>query len=266
MADSSEKLCLKWNDFQQNMTCSFRDLRTDMEFSDVTLVCDEDQQVEVHKIILKSCSPFFSKVLTKNKHSHPMIYMRGAKAKTLEAIVDFIYYGEANIYQDDLNDFLVLAEELQLKGLSGNHSNIINGGTFEEPKALTQRNKRLETKRHTKGKPEAIGVKCDTNVRESQTNTFDVKPLAKFDTQMILSEEVTKEELEGKTMSLMERVDDGLIKWKCTVCGKASKTRQHMRVHIETHLEGLSYPCNLCGKVSRSSNALNKHISILHRY
>ena len=86
---------------------------------DVTLVCEEDQEIEAHKIILTACSPIFSKILKRSKHSHPIIYMRGLKAKELFAVVDFIYHGEANIYQEDLDEFLALAEELQLKGLVG---------------------------------------------------------------------------------------------------------------------------------------------------
>ena len=39
------------------------------------------------------------------------------KAKDLLAIVDFIYLGEADIYREDPDGFLALAEELQLKGL-----------------------------------------------------------------------------------------------------------------------------------------------------
>ena len=46
--------------------------------------------------------------------------MRGVKAKNLTAIVDFIYHGEANIYQDET--FIELAEELQLKSLNGEKS------------------------------------------------------------------------------------------------------------------------------------------------
>ena len=122
MANHSEKFCLKWNDFQQNMVDSFKDLKSNTEFSDVTLVSDENQFIEAHRIILKACSPFFNKLLTQNKHSHPMIYMRGLKAKDLTAIVDFIYHGEANIYQEDLDGFLALAEQLQLKGLARSKS------------------------------------------------------------------------------------------------------------------------------------------------
>ena len=45
--------------------------------------------------------------------------MRGLKASDLSAIVVFIYNGEANIHQEDLDGFLAIAEELQLKGLAG---------------------------------------------------------------------------------------------------------------------------------------------------
>ena len=48
-----------------------------------------------------------------------MIYMRGIKFDDLLAIVDFLYRGEANIYQESLESFLAIAEELQMKGLMG---------------------------------------------------------------------------------------------------------------------------------------------------
>ena len=115
---TSEKFCLKWNDFQQNIVSSYHELRKDNNFCDVTLVCEEGQQIEAHRIILTACSPFFSTVLKRNKHSHPMIYMKGLKAKDIVAILDFIYHGEVSIYQEDLDGFLALAEELQLKGLA----------------------------------------------------------------------------------------------------------------------------------------------------
>ena len=56
---SSDKFCLKWNDFQENIVSSYQDLLNEVNFSDVTLVCEEDHQIEAHKIILAACSPFF---------------------------------------------------------------------------------------------------------------------------------------------------------------------------------------------------------------
>ena len=72
---SSEKLCLQWNDFKQNISASLGDLRGDKDFTDVTLVCEDGQQVEAHKVILVASSPFFKELLRKNKHSHPLVYM-----------------------------------------------------------------------------------------------------------------------------------------------------------------------------------------------
>ena len=115
----SEKLCLQWNGFQENIISAFGNLREDNNFSDVTLACEDGQQVEAHKVILAASSPFFQKLLGRNKHPHPLIYMRGMKSEDLLAIVDFLYHGEANVFQENLDSFLAVAEELQLKGLMG---------------------------------------------------------------------------------------------------------------------------------------------------
>ena len=259
MANASENVCLKWNDFQQNLTSSFKELRTDRDSTDVTLVCGDDQQVKAHKLILKSCSPFFSNIFTRHSHSHPMIYMRGIKGKDVEAILDFIYHGEANIFQEDLNDFLALAEELQIKGLIG--IQIENEEPIEEKKVLRENHKRAETKHPLKTKPEAKRVNSENFIKEHNT---DSKPLVITESHLMIFKNATKEEVEAKIISLLEKVGDGISNWKCTVCGKIAKIKQNIKTHIETHLEGLSYPCNLCGKVSRTSNGLNLHISTYH--
>ena len=118
--DSSEKLCLQWNDFKDNVSSSFGDLRGDRDFTDVTLACEDGKQVEAHKVILASSSPFFKDILKRNKHPHPLIFMRGLKSEDLVAIIDFLYFGEANVFQENLDSFLALAEELRLKGLMDN--------------------------------------------------------------------------------------------------------------------------------------------------
>ena len=118
----SEKFCLKWNDFQTNIVSSILDLRNATEFSDVTLACEDGQQIKAHIIVLTACSPVFRSIMKRNNHSHHWIYMRGIKSKDLVSLVDFIYLGEANVFQEDLDAFLALPEEMQLKGLSGSQN------------------------------------------------------------------------------------------------------------------------------------------------
>ena len=113
-----EKLRLQCSDFRENISSAFRDLMQDNDFTDITLACEDGQQVEAHKVILATSSPFFNKILRRNKHStHPLIFMRGVKSDDLEAIIDFLYFGETNVDQENLDSFLAIAEELQLKGL-----------------------------------------------------------------------------------------------------------------------------------------------------
>ena len=62
----SEKLCLQWNDFKENAISALGSLRNDKEFTNVTLACEDGQQMEAHKGILAASSPFFQKILQKN--------------------------------------------------------------------------------------------------------------------------------------------------------------------------------------------------------
>ena len=93
-----EKLCLKWNDFQENVNTVFGSLRGDNEFADVTLACEDGQQIEADKVILAASSPLFQSLLKRNRHPHPLIFMRGVKSDDLLAIIEFLYSGEANVF------------------------------------------------------------------------------------------------------------------------------------------------------------------------
>ena len=118
MQGSDEKFCLQWNEFRDNLSSAFTSsLRDDIEFTGVTMACEDSQQVEVHKVVLISSSPFFLNLLKRNKHPHPLVYMRDVTHEDLVSLVDFLYLGEANVFQANLDSFLAMADELQLKGL-----------------------------------------------------------------------------------------------------------------------------------------------------
>merc|ERR1712037_784618 len=117
----TEKFCLRWNDFEANISGALQELRDDKDFFDVTVAC-EDEQIQAHKVILSACSPFFRSVLKRNPHEHPLLYLKGIHYRELLAIVTFMYHGEVNVAQDELNTFLAAAEDLKVKGLT-QHNN-----------------------------------------------------------------------------------------------------------------------------------------------
>ena len=102
-----------------------------------------------HKVILASSSPFFLNLLRRNKHPHPLIYMRGLKSEDLVAMVDFLYFGEANVYQENLDSFLAVAEELQLKGLMGSGAEK-EAEEINKPTVQKKSKKHVQQRSHTK--------------------------------------------------------------------------------------------------------------------
>jgi len=126
----SEKFCLRWNDFESNISVAFQELRADKDFFDVTLACEEEQ-LQAHKVILSACSPFFRNILRRNPHQNPLLYLKGVKYADLQAVLNFMYHGEVNVAQEELNSFLAVAEDLKVKGLTQSHSN--HASSLKEP-------------------------------------------------------------------------------------------------------------------------------------
>merc|ERR1712129_231476 len=96
---------------------SFQELRIAEELFDVTLAC-EDQTMEAHKVVLSACSPFFRSVFKKTKEKQPFIYLKGVLHKDLVALLDYIYIGETQVIAEDVNRFIEVGREMNVKGLT----------------------------------------------------------------------------------------------------------------------------------------------------
>ena len=253
----AEKLCLKWNDFQENINSAFGRLRKDDDFTDVTLACEDGQQLEAHKVILSVSSPLFENLLKRNKHNRPLIYMRGVKSEDLIAIIDFLYYGEANVFQENLDSFLVIAEELKLKGLTGQDT--VDKAAIDD---LSKPNPIPLKLRQTQSNWERTATKVSSLNPQSNKIVSGERNLA-----IPSSISGDLEELDAKVKSMMEKSSNKMKSgakqayiYKCKSCGKEGAgiaIRDHIEAH---HVDGISLPCNNCGKMCRSRMSLRKHM------
>ena len=242
-------------------------MREGNDFADVTLACEDGQQIDAHKVILAASSPVFQSMLKKNKHHHPLIYMRGITSEDLRTITDFMYFGEANIFQENLESFLAIAEDLKLTGLTG-----LTGSTevFGEntDKSLTGPNScQMNTQQIPK--KETSMVKTEHKESSFTAESFQLKQSDHIPRKKragvkpnYASEDL--KEVDKKVKSMMELsakfISNGKEKARiCKVCGKEGE-RKAIRDHIEVnHLEGISLPCNLCDKTFRSRQRMRKH-------
>ena len=108
---------MHWDHFETNAPNTFRKLWNDQDFADVTLATVDDQQIGAHKVILSSCSEFFRNIFLKNPHQNPLLYLNGIWYKELSMVIKFIYLGQCEVRQSELEDFLSTGKDLKVGGL-----------------------------------------------------------------------------------------------------------------------------------------------------
>ena len=222
-----ERVCLKWNDFKTNVSNTFRRLKDETDFFDVTLVTEDEKFVTAHKVVLSASSEFFKNILKKADHSKPMIYLNEVEFKELSQVIDYIYEGETNIYQEDLDTFLGVAKKLKIEGLTGQK--------YEQDTCVNDF-----------GDEKGIGVNDD--VAKSQ-NTKNVKAIRSVSLKPRSCEAKQPSEM-GNYEEAKKAVDKIVMKvgksWVCKTCDKTSERNSVIRRHAETHIDWLSFPCNDC--------------------
>ena len=257
----AEKFCLKWNDFHSNVSQSFGLFRNEDYLHDVTLVSDDHHQVSAHKLVLSACSDYFKNIFKFNNkpNSHPLLCLDGIKSDDLKNIMDYIYNGEVQIFQDDLDRFLSIAQKLKLEGLMGTDG--------PEPK-----------EEQDYSVPENIDANTEvTDTKQVEVERTKAQPRQKSREIVAMDKivaPISSENIDEIRKTLQQYIKTGADgNLKCTICGKEASCppsaprvgRRNLENHIETHLEGLSFPCQLCGKTFRSRNAYNIHKTRSHR-
>ena len=198
-------------------------------------MCEENQQVEAHKVILASASPFFHRVLSKNPHPHPLIYLRGLKLEDVKAIVDFIYLGQTEVNTEDLGNFLQIAEDLEVRGLQ---SQLENKEHLDDLKNYVAK----ETTKEDKYILDDVG----SGYRMEESSLL-------VPTRLLMKE--TGEQSSG-------------TKYPCADCDYTTDrpiplARHIMKIH--TPIGEKQFPCDSCDYKASRSNNLKRHVTKVHR-
>mgnify|MGYP002047215102 CR=1 FL=1 len=62
---ATEKFCLKWNDFESNVSGAFREIREERDFFDVTLACEDNQ--------MEAIGALWTLALRKQEHAADLV-------------------------------------------------------------------------------------------------------------------------------------------------------------------------------------------------
>ncbi|KAK4297514.1 hypothetical protein Pmani_030074 [Petrolisthes manimaculis] len=118
MADDVESVMLKWTDHKQVFARVLSTLREKEVFADVLLYCGR-KRYAAHKFILSTCSSYLEGVLAGvGSEAEPVsLVLADTRPAALEALLDFMYLGKADLEPSLLDPLLDLAHDLRVRGL-----------------------------------------------------------------------------------------------------------------------------------------------------
>ena len=260
-----ESFSLDWNEYNDHLKdLMFKMIKT-TEYSDVTLMCD-DFQFNAHKSILSACSPELCKIIQLTPEKNPVIYLRGVHSKEMEALIEFMYLGSTRIKQNDLQELLVVAQDLKIKGIgdqklektpfepnprSQNDEVMIMGNAVlsEDSESFFQES--IENEQEM-GEEDANNASEITPAKRGQPRPSLARKLEND----IIKDEDSKQ---GQANSQGKK---GPI--ECPECHKMIMNPYSLKIHMEAIHQGIRYYCNFCDKSSTTKANLNRHIANVH--
>ena len=109
---------VSWGTHSEHVKGMLNEMRTSNYFTDVTIICSDQIEVNAHRNIVSAFSPTFRRILLLDKcMNNPVIYLRGIQSEDIKPILQFIYLGETTIQQNRVQEFLTVAKELEIKDL-----------------------------------------------------------------------------------------------------------------------------------------------------
>ena len=214
---SSEEFCLRWKDFETNLSQSFAGIRDKSQFFDCTLATDDGADLgylRAHKVILSACSEFFRDILAKeivSVHPNPLIYLGGVSAKNMKSVLDFMYHGEVNVAEEELTKFLKVAETLKIKGLMDG-SNLSSAIKRPHPPSVKKRPAAFLSSNDSHKRPKIKPSPLYTNLEAEETEEEKVKSEGAFsisDGTVVFEQSIHNDnEHAGEDKNPMENFED----------------------------------------------------------
>ena len=256
---------LNWDNFSETITASLKTFASEEMLQDVTLVSDDLVEVGAHKLVLCSASPVFREILLKSEgQTRPLLFLRGIKHKTLKAILQFMYEGWTSVPQEEVNDVVNVAVDLEIK-------NFFNEDTAVGEAVGDHENENVNKQKKKKRGPKKKQEKTKTIKVEQKTESVVLENQHEF--KLDAKEEIKRNIICEKCGHISDSIGAAKyhnksrhrkIIYECEICHKRYSDRSSRNKHRTSVHEGLRYPCPECSYQATQRGSLKEHLQAIH--
>ena len=182
--------------------------------------------------------------------------MRGVNQLELKPILNFIYSGQASIYQERMEDFLKLGRDLKIK----------------EIKELPEDDEMADIRENVAEKPHQDVLSEEDDNKSVDENEFTSSFDSYESNQQISVPSNTSQcpqcdAVFANKHNMLRHVTskhEG-VKYPCSQCDYKATEQSKLKRHIESVHEGMKYPCSQCDYKATTQSNLKRHTDSKHK-
>lgn len=262
----NKKFKLTWpmhTDFQRKV---MKDMMTSADsFTDVTLFSDDKIPIKAHKNILSAFSPVLRSILqTMENSSHALIFLRGINHQEIEAILQFIYSGESILFEERIQELLLVAKSLEIQELSSNvevfqsqNSKKQLQNVIDQPQLEEYDSNQVENSQS----PKNVVFDQSKDLHEIQDQDDPEADQGTGEAEGLFNSHDLKKQFQDKEIPEVVRIGS---KFQCSTCQSKFSCKSSARAHILSKHEGKLYGCTQCQQQFTAKSHMIRHIKSLH--
>ena len=108
----------KWPSFGNHLTQMLHNMMKSSDLTDVTLITDDRIKFNAHKVVLSATSPVLKEIIHDSGLGNMVIFLKSVGSKELKNILEFIYDGQTTMREEDVENFISIAESLEIEEIS----------------------------------------------------------------------------------------------------------------------------------------------------